>query len=792
MLALTTSSGPKSSYVCARVLPYSKSIPLLQHAGTLLDCGIVIIVAQLIKRGKHGEAHEVGKRHVAIGWAFTISSTFLALVGLAYYVSQPEDRHWITTFTSTYAWSSAKLAAAAALTTVCGLHAISRVGLKTASVVVVFTCTYTISLAWAWSNSQPFPPIASRSVLVSLSLALLGLGLHFNIETASEDRVKPSVKPTFTRVPAWFYLLLITLFVVRGSLWFSKSSYVSYHPIDLLIFDAKFYHEAWRKQASSGKQLEDAWKNYRTRYNRVPPPGFDEWYRYATSRSSLVVDDFDSIYRDLQPFWDLAPAEIRQRTWEIISNPWNDIAGISVRNGKADISPNVMPTHRWMLDGLVNMIDQFAKWLPDMDLAFNLNDECRVAVPFSVIESMRKVGQSDRNPDRRKDPHFSNDRAAGWTPIPEAPNTESRFKELSFQRTFYEFGAVGCPPNSSALRNRLWNTNTLCTTCTYPHSLGQFVSDWTLLGNICHQPDIANLHGFYLSPAASKASHELMPVFSQSKVHGYNDILYPSAWNYMDKAKYDPGGDNLDPPFKDKDNVLFWRGATSEGVSPGSGTWKGMTRQRMVHLSNNLTTAQHVLLPYPTAPLPEKLAYVTVTPTELKTLLNMDVAIVDRIVRCGGRDCPDQDAEFGLVQPTDFQSHWRYKYLLDLDGAGFSGRFLPFLQSRSLPFKAALFREWYDSRLTPWLHFVPLDLRLHGVWDTLAYFAGMKGNVGGRDVLVKRRDKEGELIAERGREWAEKVLRKEDMEIYFFRLLLEWGRLTDDRRDELGLELGLE
>ena len=44
----------------------------------------------------------------------------------------------------------------------------------------------------------------------------------------------------------------------------------------------------------------------------------------------------------------------------------------------------------------------------------------------------------------------------------------------------------------------------------------------------------------------------------------------------------------------------------------------------------------------------------------------------------------------------------------------------------------------------------------------------------------------GEEIAEAGRVWAEKVLRKEDMEIYMFRLLLEWGRLTDDRRDEIG------
>jgi hypothetical protein len=42
------------------------------------------------------------------------------------------------------------------------------------------------------------------------------------------------------------------------------------------------------------------------------------------------------------------------------------------------------------------------------------------------------------------------------------------------------------------------------------------------------------------------------------------------------------------------------------------------------------------------------------------------------------------------------------------------------------------------------------------------------------------------MIAEEGRKWANQVLRKEDMEIYFFRLLLEWARLTDDNRENLG------
>jgi hypothetical protein len=53
-------------------------------------------------------------------------------------------------------------------------------------------------------------------------------------------------------------------------------------------------------------------------------------------------------------------------------------------------------------------------------------------------------------------------------------------------------------------------------------------------------------------------------------------------------------------------------------------------------------------------------------------------------------------------------------------------------------------------------------------------------------MKVAGHEKEGERIANAGREWVGQVLRKEDMEIYFFRLLLEWGRLTDDRRAEIG------
>lgn len=629
-----------------------------------------------------------------------------------------------------------------------------------------------------------------------LSLAFLA---YFHVETMSEGRQQSANKVTFRKVPTWLYLALVALLVTRTYLWVNRTTSVTYHPVDMLLYEAGVHHETYMQEASDSKTLKQAVMNYRNRYGQHPPPGFDHWYEYATARNSVVVDRYDSIHNDLLPFYALSPEDIRQRTWALISNPWNDVAGLSVRGGKVEISPSVKPTHRWMLDGLVAMISPFAEHLPDMDLGFNLNDECRVAVPFEDAEPMRESGRQFGSAQKIAASSFSLDRADQWSAIPEEPSGETPLMELSWRRTFYEFGSIGCPPSSPARTERLWNTGRLCTSCSSPHSLGAYLANWTLAGNVCHQPDLANLHGIFLSPAAFKATHELYPIFSQSKTHGFNDILYPSAWNYMDKAKYDPSLDHPDPPFARKNASIFWRGATSEGVSPGSvssgGAWKGMTRQRFVHLTHNPSNAvpgeQPILLSNPPTDSKDKHTYTTLPLSTLTRLTRTDVQIVESIARCGGQDCEAQAAEFApLVPPTDFQDHWEYGFLLDLDGAGFSGRFLPFLRSNSLPFKAGVFREWWDDRVTPWLHFVPLDVRGQGFWATLIYFAGMHGEVDGVKWNVHGHGRKAMRLADKGREWAEKALRKEDAEIYFFRLLLEWGRLTDDRRDELGFKVG--
>jgi len=77
-------------------------------------------------------------------------------------------------------------------------------------------------------------------------------------------------------------------------------------------------------------------------------------------------------------------------------------------------------------------------------------------------------------------------------------------------------------------------------------------------------------------------------------------------------------------------------------------------------------------------------------------------------------------------------------------------------------YKMALFQEWHKDWLKPWVHYIPLSLQGDDWLESVRYFAG---------------EEEGKIQAPRmalqGRDWARKVLRNDDLEVWFFRLLLE-------------------
>lgn len=79
---------------------------------------------------------------------------------------------------------------------------------------------------------------------------------------------------------------------------------------------------------------------------------------------------------------------------------------------------------------------------------------------------------------------------------------------------------------------------------------------------------------------------------------------------------------------------------------------------------------------------------------------------------------------------------------------------------------------------------------MHDFYSTLVYFMGLEehDHINGRKVIMKSRGADAQWITEQGKQWVERAVRREDAEIYTFRLLLEWARVIDERRDDLGYE----
>lgn len=154
------------------------------------------------------------------------------------------------------------------------------------------------------------------------------------------------------RLRTWFYIAWLFFFFMLGGLfagsrsrtpldslnspsqssWFSTSSkWLSFprnrdsnmlveHPIPKLMADAEQKFKALLLKQS--KTLSEAVAEYRRRYGRNPPRGFDEWWKFATENNVKLTDEFGAIAEDLEPFWILSGEEFRGRAYEVwISYP---------------------------------------------------------------------------------------------------------------------------------------------------------------------------------------------------------------------------------------------------------------------------------------------------------------------------------------------------------------------------------------------------------------------------------------------------------------------------------------
>lgn len=646
--------------------------------------------------------------------------------------------------------------------------ALSFVGVITFVVGLVFG----LQRAWlvgTWENTSP----------ASTYFALLFLSIGFSLFVYANNL------NSVVFLHRAFVVVLLVILALAATIYtpIKASRLLDSHPLSKIIYDSRIGADRWLRYAAQSDSLPVAVQEYLERHNgRDPPAKFDVWYKFAKDHNSPILDHFAQMENDILPFWGMAPSKIREGIRRAVDEP--DMAMLKIHNGTAKHNLGPANAYRLVMEELVNLVKDFAKHLPDMELAINMDDRPRVLIPLDDVGRYKAAGQRKRFskllprdvgfPEEMPEPKLA----------PVGPDAQRNYLPVTALR---EMTALTCPTGTTVRSGVHWDIRDICESCVNPQSTGQFLTNWPLSQDICHQSDLLRLHSFHITPAELRPTQELLPVFSRSKTDSYGDILLPL------RRITEPPEPHTES-FDNKIKKLYWRGKVDRLWSSRE-LLRGGQQERLVHtVSTSLSSSEKTSVLLPSRRNHDKFDYQEVSTKDLNTALPIDIGF-SSYSACR----PNSGNNCDLVRYDDFGTKvdgelLRHQYVMCMDtDHGPSRDVLSVVRSATVPFYASVFKEWYSERLMPWVHFVPVDLRFHGLHSTLAYFTGIEKKpeykINGREVEMKGKVDDGKWIADQGMQWANKALRKEDMQVYLFRLLLEWGRVIDDKRDEIGFVL---
>ncbi|TFY80853.1 hypothetical protein EWM64_g3155 [Hericium alpestre] len=568
--------------------------------------------------------------------------------------------------------------------------------------------------------------------------------------------------------------------------------HVDEHPIPKLMENAeKKFRKLLSKQS---RTLKAAVAEYRRRYHRNPPKGFEEWWKFARENDVKMIDEYDGLVDDLAPFWNMSGVEFRRRAVQAAQLPSIDL--VRIRSGEAEAT-----TIKNDLDdddvsmrarSFLLMVSKFQHLLPDMDFPINARSEGRVLVPWehrtypntSFQESLGGVNSivgSLYTPDWQG-------RGSVWEAYRRIcpPDSLARrllsAKRISFTNdthNFFRLSSSG-PGSDFKFARGMDGNYSFCSNPWAHYNQGHFFSDWRTV------------------PIP-------YPILSPAKSSGYGDIKIPSHYYYGTTRRYTYAWDDvnqevkeidsMETPWEKKDDRIFWRGATTGGGSSPPGYSPQYQRHRFVRMASDTSNKNETIV-FADPPGSSNYVY-TKVPTKALNEEIMDVAFVssvDHVHYPGGLAQQEKDHRFW--DAALLRDYWAHKYILDLDGMSYSGKFFAYLASDSAVIKASVYNEFFSDWIQPWLHYIPLSASYREVYNIHAFFSGATdatleaANSTSLDLPAsKRRSLDGDRrlrrIARAGKQWKKTIGRQVDMEAYVYRLCLEYARLWADDRDAM-------
>ncbi|GAA5985681.1 hypothetical protein JCM10908_007067 [Rhodotorula pacifica] len=505
------------------------------------------------------------------------------------------------------------------------------------------------------------------------------------------------------------------------------------HPIHGLIREAKLQ---WRAKIDrQSKTYDEAVREYKRRYRRNPPPGFDYWYRWATEKNVQLIDEFDTISDQIEPFLAIRPSVLQQRMAEHrnLDGRGRNYGIIDIADGRVAVSGA-----KWrpaVPDGFVDLVAPVAHLLPDLVVPLYLHDGPSTAHTADAMAAYRRAAREERFVDEETMP-LAGDATrskAAWQCDVDSP----------FRHSIE--GVDGPRPPGPAFIHQHSNAMTYCM-----------------------NPQNFLLHG---ATAVGPSLNSLQPSFSLSRHFWTGDLVWPST------ILYDLNPKN-ESTFRDKGHKLLWRG-TPDGVGVETGSpWRRSHRFRLIALTNSNSSRVRTIRETRRNSFGQEYQVDVERSFQELNQRYSNVRPTGVPVQCEPELCEEITRTLPFSEKISLEEMADNRYVMDVDGNAYSARFRAHLASNQVPFKSTVFPEWYDGRIQPWVHYVPARVDYADLYNLLAFFDGSTDSArsGHHDMLA-------EEIATAGADWARNFWRTEDMQAYVFRLLLEWARVMDPERE---------
>ncbi|PSK48400.1 hypothetical protein B9Z65_5576 [Elsinoe australis] len=434
------------------------------------------------------------------------------------------------------------------------------------------------------------------------------------------------------------------------------------HPVKALHQQAVRKFEALIARQS--KTLEAAVSEYKHRWSRNPPSGFEDWFAFAKQQNSTVIDEFNMISEAMQPLWSLRPQQIHQMVEEAASGP--DIWTLEFKDGVV-----ITPKDNWMGLEMGAFLGDLLTKIPNLKILNNPMDEPRVLV------------SSDQPPDHVQ-----------WSDGSMRP----------------AWKAISAPCNSKAKYTKLRTT--------FPKAHGMtFVTNLDAASDVCQNPSFKGIHGFFMAPTTFVTTDSPVPILSQAAPSTFLDIIHPSTW-YWDDGSTD--STDWDYDWDNKTNKLYWAGGTTGGwnlpLHRNQRTWHSQ-RHRFIDMTHQLTPGQSY------GYLGQNAAgeWVRYDSKDFQSEL-YDTRFTGT-AQCDEPVCAEMEEYYHIEGKVDERRAYNFRLIIDIDGNSFSGRYHRFLASKSCVLKQTVFREWHDERLVPWLHYVPISTGMEELPEVVRYLA---------------------------------------------------------------------